>query len=218
MIPVLYTSAEQMANLVRQVYADRIAGSANGQQQRQPSPEDFIRALRGGRGGREGGGGGGAQSEPEKMTLGVDTRSNALVVSAPDPLFEEVKTLVEELDQAGDDSNQSMRVVRVRSSNPATIQQALSSLTGQPVTVNSTSSSDSNQASSSNNNAQQAPNPDDIRRRMEFFNRIRSQMQEGGGGGQTRGGGGGSEARGGGQGGDSGGRGGDRGGRGGRGR
>lgn len=188
MIPVLFTNAQEIASIVQTVYADRIASTGGGQQQRQPSPEDFIRALRGGRGGREGGGGG-AQSEPEKMTIGVDTRSNSLVVSAPDPLFEEVKSLVEELDQAGDDTNQTMQVVKVRSSNPETIQKALSSLTGQPVTVNSTGANTSNgNSSGSNNNAAPAPNPDEMRQRMEMFQRIRDQMQRGGGDSGQRGG------------------------------
>lgn len=192
MIPVLFTSAQDIASIVQTVYADRIASTGGGQQQRQPSPEDFIRALRGGRGGREGGGGG-VQSEPEKMTIGVDTRSNSLVVSAPDPLFEEVKSLVEELDQAGDDTNQTMQVVKVRSSNPETIQKALSSLTGQSVTVNSTSATPSGgNANSSNgnssNNATPAPNPDEMRQRMEMFQRIREQMQRSGGDGGQRGG------------------------------
>ncbi|MEW4561719.1 secretin N-terminal domain-containing protein [Bremerella sp. JC770] len=217
MIPVLYTSAQDIASIVQTVYSDRIASTGGGGgQQRQPSPEDFIRALRGGRGGREGGGGGGAASEPEKMTIGVDTRSNSLVVSAPDPLFEEVKALIEELDQAGDDTNQTMQVVKVRSSNPETIQKALSSLTGQPVTVNSTanSSGSSGNASNNNGNAAQAPNPDEMRQRMEMFQRIREQMQrqggEGGGrGGAERGGrGGGGAPTGGGGGGGRGGRGG----------
>ncbi len=214
MIPVLFTSAQEIANIVQTVYADRIASTGGGQQQRQPSPEDFIRALRGGRGGRDGGGGGGgAQSEPEKMTIGVDTRSNSLVVSAPDPLFEEVKALVEELDQAGDDTNQTMEVVKVRSSNPETIQKALSSLTGQAVNVNSSASSSSS-SSNSSSNAQSGPNPDEMRQRMEMFQRIREQMQRQGGGerGGPPGGGGGGErggrgsTRGGGGGGGRGGR------------
>ncbi|RCS54321.1 hypothetical protein DTL42_04030 [Bremerella cremea] len=211
MIPVLYTNAQEIASIVQQVYSDRIAASASSQQQRQPSPEDFIRALRGGRGGRDGGGGGGAQSEPEKMTIGVDARSNSLVVSAPDPLFEEVKSLVEQLDLAGDDTNQTMQAVRIRSSNPETLQKALQSITGQPVTVNSTSNSNSNSSSTTPT----APNPDEIRQRMEMFQRMRQQMQGGGGppggapgGGRSGFGGGGTGGRGGFGGGGTGGRGG----------
>ncbi len=111
-IPVYNTSAEEVANVVRQVYADRIAGPAG--QQRQPNPEDFIRALRGGgRGGRGGGGRNGNDrgEETQKMTVGVDARTNSLVVSAPDNLFSEVKLLVEQLDTIDTGANETMKVV-----------------------------------------------------------------------------------------------------------
>ncbi|MFI4876307.1 MAG: secretin N-terminal domain-containing protein [Blastopirellula sp. JB062] len=203
MIPVLYQPANDVLNVVKQVYADRIAESGGGQQ-RQPSPEDFIRALRGGRGGRGGGGGGGeAQSEPPKMTIGVDARSNALIVSAPDPLFEEVKLLVEQIDQAGSDSQETMQVVNIRKSNPATVQNALQSILGANMTTN-TSSPTSNGQSSSNQQPDQAA-ADAMRQRMEMFNRIRGAMERGGRGGDR-----------GQRGGERGGRGGERGGRGGR--
>ena len=52
LIPVLYTNANEIAEVVRQVFAQQITNSSGGQ--RQPSPEEFIRMLRGGRG-RDGG-------------------------------------------------------------------------------------------------------------------------------------------------------------------
>ena len=64
-ITVRNASVNDVANTVRQVYAGRIASESGGQQ-RQPSPEDFIRALRGGgRGGnsRE------QRGEEQKMTI-----------------------------------------------------------------------------------------------------------------------------------------------------
>ncbi len=49
LIPVNFTSAEDIATVVRQVYADRISGGAGGgNAQRQPSPQELIQALRGG--------------------------------------------------------------------------------------------------------------------------------------------------------------------------
>ena len=42
-IPVVYMQAEEVANVVRETYATRIASNAS-QAQRQPSPADFIRA------------------------------------------------------------------------------------------------------------------------------------------------------------------------------
>jgi len=48
LIPVYYMAADDMAAIVKEVYPDRLAGQAAGGRggQRQPSPEDFIRAFR----------------------------------------------------------------------------------------------------------------------------------------------------------------------------
>ena len=59
MIPVYNTTAENVATAVRQVYQDRLVSAAG--QNRQPNPEEFMRALRGGRGGGGVGGGGGSR-------------------------------------------------------------------------------------------------------------------------------------------------------------
>lgn len=221
LIAVNFTSAQEVATVVQQVFADQIATAPGQRQQQQPSPEDFIRALRGGgRGGRGGGeGNGGAQSEPEKMTIGVDTRSNSLVVSAPDPLFESVKSLVEQLDQAGDDTNQTMKVFQIKNSTPEAIQKALSTLTGGAVTRGTPTPTTS--GGQPTGGAPSGGDADAIRQRMEMF---RGMMQQGGSGArgttpQGFGGFRGGAPSTGGRGGDTGGRGrgGDTGGRGSRG-
>ena len=48
------------------------------------------------------------------MTLGVDETSNAIVVSAPQPLFEKVEDLVQQLDTIAMTERKSIRVVPVR--------------------------------------------------------------------------------------------------------
>ncbi|MFM7846085.1 MAG: secretin N-terminal domain-containing protein, partial [Planctomycetota bacterium] len=133
-IPVNHTSAEEVAGVVRTVFSNRIV--ADSSQPRQPSPEDLVRALRGGRGG--GGGGSQAKSEPTKMTLGVDVRSNSLIVSAPEPLYLEVKALVTSLDLAANSSrDEALKVVTVKAANPLVLQRALQSMGGPSVQVNS---------------------------------------------------------------------------------
>jgi type II secretory pathway component GspD/PulD (secretin) len=89
-ILVFNTSADEVAAVVKQVYANRLVADAGGQQ-RQPSPEEFLRALRGGGRGGQGGGKQEVKSEPAKITVGVDARSNSLIVSAPEPLFLEMQ-------------------------------------------------------------------------------------------------------------------------------
>lgn len=224
MIPVMNTKAADVAEVVKQVYQDRIAGGAGGQQQqRQPSPEDFFRAMRGGGGRGERGGARGAAEEAPKMSIGVDTRTNSLVVSASQPLFEEVEQLVKTLDQATQSTAQSMRVVTLKRSNPHSVHQALSAMMGSSVTTSRAPSEGQQDSQRSrdgrgNSGGDENRSRDDmerIRARMEFFNNM--QRFGGGGRGGDSGGGRGGFGRGGG---DFGGRGGggDRGGRGGDGR
>jgi len=130
LIPVYYTSADEVANVVRSAYASRIEGAAG--QQRQPSPEDFIRALRGGGRGSRNGGGGGRDSQNAQVTMavGVDARSNSLVVTAPQPLFDEVAAFVTDLDQAGAGTREITRVHSFSGVSPTLVQSALNSIVG----------------------------------------------------------------------------------------
>ena len=185
LIPVYYTTAEEIATVVRSVYANRISsGSSN--QQRQPSPEEFIRALRGG--GR-GGGNSSRQSreQQEKMTIGVDSRSNSLVVTAPEPLFQEVEALVRQLDRAGSESDEVTQVITLRRTNPATVQQALRSIVGQQ--LKTTTPSSSRGASRTGGSSSSASRPggasgnagaDQMRQRAEMMRAMQERMQQGG--------------------------------------
>jgi type II secretory pathway component GspD/PulD (secretin) len=191
LIPVFNTSAETIANTVRQIYAQQISSGSG--QQRQPSPEDFIRALRGGGGSDRGRR---AEQAVQQMTVSVDTRSNSLVVSAPDPLFESVKVLVESLDQPGMESPQSTQIVSIQGANAATMKQALTSVLGDVIKTNTTSSGStstgggSSGSTSSQGDQPRQPSSDDfremMRQRMDFFNN----MQRGGDSGRSSFGGG----------------------------
>ncbi|MCA9248141.1 MAG: hypothetical protein KDA42_13530, partial [Planctomycetales bacterium] len=188
LIPVYYSDANEIASVVRQVYSDRIRGGNNAQQ-RQPSPEEFIRALRGGRGG--GNSQRSREEEQQQITVGVDPRSNALIVSAPDPLFEEVKALVQQLDQAGTESNQAVEVVSIKRASPELVQKALASIVGSQVktstsTVNeqrSSATSGSTNSSDSGDAQNRGPTPEQmqeqIRQRIEFFNALQRNGQSG---------------------------------------
>jgi type II secretory pathway component GspD/PulD (secretin) len=190
LIPVYYMAAEDMATIVKQVYPDRVLGAAGGGGQRQPSPEDFARALRGAVSGR-GRGGGQAEPEPPKMALGVDPRSNSLVVTAPEPLFLEVQTLVAQLDRQGlEANNDETEVLTLGRINPERMQDTLKAILGDKLQTTDKSSS---QASSSSNPQQQpSTDADAIRRRIEFF---RSMRGGGDGGGRPTGFGGGFGGR-----------------------
>jgi type II secretory pathway component GspD/PulD (secretin) len=186
-IPVFNSSAEEVATVVRQQYANRLVADAN--QQRQPSPEDLVRALRGGGGGR-----GGrdsrtdTKSEPPKITIGVDTRSNSLIVSAPEPVFQEIKTLVEQLDAAAESNrDDTMKIVTLKSANPALVQRALSTITAGKAKSAAATTPGAAGAAGQPGAAPAGPPAgfqpqqmqDEIRRRIESFN-----SQQGGGGGR----------------------------------
>ena len=137
-IPVKNTQAEEIAQILRTVYQDRLvtAGGAN----RPPSPQEIIQLLRGGRGGP--GGRSQPQQEQEKMSIGVDTRTNSLIVSAPERLLNEVRQLVEQLDQkAITDSEETTEVVTLHKASAESVSAALSALLGSGVQIRGASSS-----------------------------------------------------------------------------
>jgi type II secretory pathway component GspD/PulD (secretin) len=233
LIPVIYQDAESVATIIKGVYKDRTGDASSAQ--RQPSPQDFINALRGGGGGGRGGRGGGEDqgSKPTPINIAVDARSNSLIVSAPPQDVEDIRALVQAIDAGGMQSEETVQIVSLGGNLKAdVVQKALESVLGKKT---QTTSSSTTQTSSSSSSTPSGTSSDDIERRMEFFRSLRgggggSPFGGGGfpgggapggfgdrsGGGGSPFGGGGSPFGGGGRGGDTGGgRGGDTGGRGG---
>ncbi|QDU90649.1 Bacterial type II/III secretion system short domain protein [Pirellulimonas nuda] len=223
MIPVVNHKAASIAEVVKEVYQDRMqqASGGGGRGGGGPSPEDIMKMLRSKGGG--GAAGGGDTQEEAKMTIGVDERSNSLIVRAPDQLFMEVERLVKDLDEEGLETPQSTRVVSLRNTNAEAVKNALQSLLGEDAVITTgsdsssgrTSSSRSSSPSSSSGSSSDAEKQrEEFMQRMDFFRRLRE--SGGGGGGDTGGrggGGGGAPSGGGGRGGGGGGGGGGRGGR-----
>ncbi|GAB6165941.1 hypothetical protein JCM19992_19410 [Thermostilla marina] len=146
-IPVENTQAEEILAILKEVYQDRLVQSSSSRGGA-PSPEQIMQLLRS----RGGGGRGGTNQEEEqqKMALSVDSRTNSIVVSAPEPLMSEVKELIAQLDQkAATDSDETMQVIPIGNANPDAIRDALSALLGEGVGFGSSSRSRSSQSSSS---------------------------------------------------------------------
>jgi type II secretory pathway component GspD/PulD (secretin) len=212
LIKVEYQEATNVANIVKELFADRMQQQGGGQQ-RQPTPQEFLQALRGGGGGR-GGRGGGSQSEIKEnmMTISVDTRSNSLIVTSTQALYDEVKAAVEMIDQAGADTEEVTEVAVIEGNlNPTVINNALTSMFGSQVRSNATATSST---TGGNNTQNRSFDANAIQERMNAF---RAMQQGGGGGGMTlgipgAGGGGFGGGRGGFGGGNTGGFGGGRGG------
>lgn len=113
-IELLHTKASEMAEVVKQAYAGRVATATPGQQGNQPGrpgdrsgqtpQEDNSERQRGEgeqRGQRE------VVDKPTRdrlpdMTVAVHEPSNSLVITAPDALFAEVEALIRSVDQRGE--------------------------------------------------------------------------------------------------------------------
>jgi hypothetical protein len=195
LIPVLNTSASEVAEIVEAVYADRMAG-ANAMM----SPQEMMQMLRGGPN---------PSQQIQKMSIAVDVENNMLVVRAPDPLFEEVKQLVTELDQS-EGSPETTRVVPLRLTNAANVVKTLDSLLAKTNAGSSDSDrgddrrrrrDDDDDDDSPQERAQRAQ-----RRQFEMMREMQQRMERGGRGGDgDRGGGDRGGFRGFGRGGDGGG-------------
>ena len=215
-IPVYYSSAESVAEVLRQVYANRIYREGQGGRDsgRGGGFGGFGRFGGGGFGGSFGGRGGGndrnrngaSQTEEPKMTLGVDASSNSIVVSAPGPLLKEVEGVVREIDsRAMSEPGEDVAVVALKRTNPELVRESLTSLFGDQA----------RQGQSGSRSSSRGPTgpSSDFQRRMQMFEALRRGFGGGGGGGpdglRSRGPGGpsGFQGRFGGRGGDSGGRG-----------
>ena len=176
LIPVYNTQADEIAQVVQQVYQENLTSASS--RGRQPSPMEFIEAIRGSRG--RGGSSRSSAQQVQKMSIGVDARNNLLVVSAPEPLFQEVKALVERLDEAAlGSSSQTMQVVTLKRSNAEKVQEALKSLVGENVTFGGSSGRSRGSSTSGSRPPSSGSPTDEFRRQM-----IMRAMQGGGDGGR----------------------------------
>jgi type II secretory pathway component GspD/PulD (secretin) len=87
-----------------------------------------------GRLGNQGGGASTPKEPEEKMTVTTDTRSNSLIVSAPDTLFLAVKAFVEELDLIAAQQETVVETVMLKNINTSVAKQALANTLGNAVT------------------------------------------------------------------------------------
>jgi type II secretory pathway component GspD/PulD (secretin) len=141
LIPVLHTSASEIATVVKEVYQNRMVGSG-GNNNRNMDPRAMMMQMWRGRGGRDRGRSGNnssGQQDASQMTVSVDERTNSLIVSAPEKLFEEVRELVFALDRVASEDNEMVEVISLRQSNADAVRQALSELLGDAVESGTTS-------------------------------------------------------------------------------
>ena len=199
LIPVIYQEAQDVANIVKSLLGDRIAGAQASSGRGgggQPSPQEFIAALRGGGRGGKGGGGDSTASERSKISVAVDTKSNSLVVIATPQDFKEIEELVRKLDQSSMVNEETIMTYSTNGSvNPDVMKLALESILGtQASSTSDGAKSGSSSSSSSQRSSSTGSSASEIQQRIEAF-----RARFGSGGFGSRGGsGGGFGSRGGG--------------------
>ena len=204
MIPVRHADVQEVADLVTEIYKDYTAEGVN----------QMAQAL--GKGGNSRGGGGGnplamllgggagGNEQPVRLTVGVDTRTSQLIVSAAEPLFEEIEDLVQSLDESARVAKRGVSFVTLRNADAATVQSTLGSLIPQ---VSSGGSSTVRPSRTTGGSSSSDSNEDSDDRSSAIRQMMMMRALQGRGGGDSGGG-----PRFGGRGGDAGGRGEDSGG------
>jgi type II secretory pathway component GspD/PulD (secretin) len=181
-IAVKHAQVDEVAAILRDVFKEELTPPQPAQQQRGGGGGNPFAALMGG-------GGGSAASAPKvQMTLGIDYQNSRLYVSSNESMFQQVLTMVEEIDSAAQEARRAIRVVPLQHASSAMIQQTIGSLLPR---VKVSSSSTSRRAASSgggsdSNDAAQKQAAEQLR--QQFIQRA---LQGGGrpGGGDARGGG-----------------------------
>ena len=64
------------------------------------------------------------------MIIGVDSRSNSVIVTGPEPLYRQVEALVRQIDQPGSTDTDVVSVVPIKVSDPELVQKTLNSILG----------------------------------------------------------------------------------------
>ena len=199
-IPVEYADIDEVAGIIESVFKDSM--TPENPQQGQQGMNPFAMMFGGNRG---------AAAQPAKkpssvdLTLGVDKRTSHLIVSCNETMFRRIETMVQDLDQRAKEAHPTVRLVPMKTADPAVVAATLTSLMPR-VTVGTTKAKASKKQGENSTPGQPQPNqPADPGRDAQFIQRMMQPNNPQPGGGQTGGGqGGGRFGRGGGGGGGNG--------------
>jgi type II secretory pathway component GspD/PulD (secretin) len=139
MIAVEHADVTEVAEIIESLYKDymqapaAIPGGGGGGM----NPIAMLMAASGGAGDKTKGRG-------IRLTIGVDERTNSVVVSSDETLYRQIEALVKTLDQQALEANRTVRIVAVDAAKAMVVQQALGSLVNR-VKVSSTGGGSSNQ-------------------------------------------------------------------------
>lgn len=129
--PLQYANAQEVADTIEDVYRE------NMNQQSQQQSGGFRGFFFGGRSR----GNSNQDSGKKKVTLsvGVDDRTNSLIVACSKLMFEDIKNLVDRLEETSKDATTTVTIVPIKNIDPALVQQALDAIQGRTTRSNSNS-------------------------------------------------------------------------------
>jgi type II secretion system protein D len=117
-LPVKNADAAEMATIIRDVY--RSAMSSGGGQPAAPVIFPFAPLPQGNQ----------QNQRPPALTVSVDDRTNSLILNCSEPLFKDIKALVEQLDRASTSTTDVARLVRLGNLDPNVVQAAVLAIQG----------------------------------------------------------------------------------------
>jgi general secretion pathway protein D len=134
--PLKYAYAIDVASVIRDVYRESMNNNFRGLGQ---ISSPFTGSTRAPASNLD------ANGNPKGVTLslGIDDKTNSLIVACPTSMYNDIKKLVEQMEIAASDTKQTVKIVQVKGVDPALIQQALDVLQGRSAGSRSSSRSDS---------------------------------------------------------------------------
>jgi type II secretory pathway component GspD/PulD (secretin) len=117
-LPIKNADAAEMAAIIRDVY--RSAMSSGGGQPATPIVFPFAPLPQPNQG----------NQRPPALTVSVDDRTNSLILNCSEPLFKDIKALVEQLDRASTSTTDVARLVKLGNLDPNVVQAAVLAVQG----------------------------------------------------------------------------------------
>lgn len=148
-IPLRYARAADMAEVIQALYKDYLTDPAA--QQRENDRRDDKRNRSKNR--SQNNPRGGDQSQGVRLTLAIDEAANELLVACNEPLYREIRELVQQRDLAARDTERTVSVMRVGATMPAELDTILESVSSKiTAEVTEDPSEQNNSRRDSNNN------------------------------------------------------------------
>jgi len=189
MVQLEYADAQEVYDVLKEVYKGYLEDGSNNPQ------ANALAMLMGGGGKKD------ANQKPKtQLSIGIDKRTNQIIVWGDDLLFKEIESLAQSLDKSAQEAKRTVRVLSLQNTNSSVVTSALGQLMPK-VKVSSSGPKSSSNANSGNGTSpttttsggNAAPPANQQNQDQQMRELFRQRMQQGGGGNGNGGGGGGTD-------------------------